>query len=318
MFSVRHSQERHSETLAKEITAFIGKKRLNTEEDIIVAVGDDNFILEVVRDAKSRPVLGVSSAASFFAEANGANYRDRLTSISKGNFSVQESIRIEAQIGNKTSPPALNDIGIFPNRSAKLMHYTLMVDGFPYQQDSSDGMVIATPVGSTGYSLSAGGPTVFEGSGVLVATPISSLNKHPSIVVPKDSVLKVSDIRAKSPVVVIDGAIRLPMSVDTVTIRQHDHPARIIKFSKDPDTRKRLRRRNIRADTSLLKGLSPASKLVYATLTREQSLTQADIVQATFLPERTVRYALSKLLEKGLIEARQNLRDARQMLYETV
>ena len=315
MFILKTQPDIRFRKLEQEVNSFIVKHKLKPKEDIIIAIGDDAFLLNTFREVRTKPVLGLSST-SFLAELSPLTYPDRLLAVKRGNCHIEERTRIAAGWDGGLSPPALNDIGIFPAKSAKLIRYNLEIGGFVYFQDAADGIIISTPTGSTGYSLSAGGPIVFTGVPALVVTPISSMYKRAPILVPEDHEIRITGIQANKPMLIIDGSLRMMLKQNAVTITRHRYPARLIRFSQEPDQEKRLRRRQVEQDPVLLKGLSPSAKLVHFMLLRERSMTQRELVQATSLPERTVRYAVDRLIKKGLVTARHNLADARQMVYE--
>ena len=82
------------------------------------------------------------------------------------DFETEQVTRLGVKIDGKNVYPVLNDVAVFSSRSAMLMEHTLRVNGDEVWHDSSDGVIISTPIGSSAYSMSAGGPVIFQDSDV--------------------------------------------------------------------------------------------------------------------------------------------------------
>jgi NAD+ kinase len=174
---------------------------------------------------------------------------------------------------------------------------------------------MATPTGSTGYSFSAGGPVILDEPEIFILTPISSLDKHSSVIVSNKTKIKITDIQGKKPTVIIDGEIRIPLEKDVLEINKSEYNANFVKFSDKYSIEEKLKKRTIVVGTEKIKNLPPSAKLIYKLLTYEETMTQKDIINKSYLPERTVRHALEILMAKGLIKKRPYLNDARQTIY---
>jgi NAD+ kinase len=210
---------------------------------------------------------------------------------------------------------ALNDIGLFSSKSALLLKYSLQIDNEVYWKDNADGVIISTPTGSTGYALSAGGPVILNEPSILSVTPISSIESHSSLILSDKSTIKLTDIEATSPVIILDGEIRIPLKSNTIEIKKSEYPANFIKFTKDYSVESRLKKRTVKTNIAKLKTLPPSAKLIYKILLHEGNMTQKDLANASYLPERTIRYALSLLLKGGIITEQPYFNDTRQNIY---
>ncbi|MDP3765128.1 MAG: hypothetical protein Q8R04_01315, partial [Nanoarchaeota archaeon] len=235
--------------------------------------------------------------------------------IEREKYDIQKKSRIVAKFNESQKYPALNDIGLFPAKSASLMRYSLNVDGSQIWKDSADGIIISTPTGSTGYTFSAYGPIILGEPEILSITPIASLEKKTTVIVSDNSSIKIADVQASSPVVIMDGDVRIPLKSGTVEIERSKYDALFVQFSGEYSIEKKLKKRTSVVLSSNIKNLPPSAKLIYKILSYEGDLTQKEIISATNLPERTVRYALELLLGKGLISHRPYLNDARQTVY---
>ncbi|MFH1849711.1 MAG: hypothetical protein ABH879_05995 [archaeon] len=319
MFAIRSKRDRNSAELAAEVMSYLkdlGQAHTTgTDADMVIAVGDDALILETFRDTKDTPVLGIAVSSSFLAEANRFNYQDCLRSIARGEYEIVEKTRIAAEISGEKTPPALNDIGVFPLQTASLIRYSLHIDGKFFWKDTADGLFVSTPTGSTGHSLSSGGPIIVNEPRVLSLIPILTMDRtHTPLVIPDSAAIEVSDIQSKTTVLlIIDGEVRIPLTGNRVVIRTYEHSARFVKLSDEPIETK-LRKRTVRVD-SKIKLLSPSAKLIYTILTQHKELTQKEITSESYLPARTVRHALGILLKLGAVKKRPYLQDARQAVY---
>lgn len=289
------------------------------EPAVVIAAGDDGLILSTFRMLGKRgvPVLGISTGASVLSEADAENYKSVIDSIQKGEFSIQKRTRIVAIFGGKETAFALNEIGIFPGRSAEILRYTISIDGKHSFKDNADGVIVSTPTGSTGYAMSCGGPMVIDEPEIFTITPVSSMSKSYSpLVVSNASRICISGMHAKSGVcAVIDGTERVSIDADSVEIVRSEFPALFVKPKFSQSIVEKLKKRTFTVDHDLLKSMPPSAKLIYKALAYEGEMTQKEIISETYLPQRTVRYALEILLRKNMISKKPNLNDVRQTVY---
>ncbi len=285
--------------------------------DFILIVGGDKGILHYFHkiDDNSPPVIGIyeSDSTGFLAQIEAREIRDAINRLKRGDYHIDEVTRIAVKIDGKNIEPALNDVAIFPSRSATLMEHKLRINREDVWHDNSDGVVIATPIGSTAYSMSAGGPMVLRGSKVFVIVSINSIDvtRRP-LIVSDDSKIEVDDIISRYHCeVILDGDKRLRVR-NNVTCFKHEHPARFVRFANQTVS---VIAKKVKLAEEML-GMPPSAKLVLKTLEYEGPMSQRDLADRTMLPERTVRLALSHLLNKGYVKKRVSLRDARQRIYE--
>ena len=287
------------------------------DADFVIILGGDKGILHYFHkiDDESAPVLGVyeSNSTGFLAQIEAKQIKDAINRLKKGDYDIDEVIRIAVEVDGKSIEPVLNDIAIFPSRSATLMEHKLRVNGEDIWHDNSDGIVISTPIGSTAYSMSAGGPMVLRGARVFVIVSINSLDitRRP-LIVADDSIVEVDDIISRYHCeVILDGDKRVRVK-NKVSCFKHEHPARFVRFANQAAS---LIAKKVKLAEDML-GMPPSAKLVLKTLEYEGPMSQKDLADRTMLPERTVRLALSHLLNKGYVRKRVSLRDARQRIYE--
>ncbi|MEK0367853.1 MAG: winged helix-turn-helix transcriptional regulator, partial [Nitrosopumilus sp.] len=228
---------------------------------------------------------------------------------------IEEVPRLGVKIDGKNVYPVLNDVAIFSSKSAILMEHTLRVNGEEVWHDNSDGIIISTPIGSSAYSMSAGGPVLFQDSEVFEIISVNSLDvtRRP-IIVSNESLIEIDDIYARLHCeAVLDGLERYKVN-KTVECTKFAPSAKIIRLKKDFTAISALAKK-VHLAEELLR-MPPSSKLLLKTLEYEGALTQKDLANKTLLPARTVRLALSHLLKKGYIKKKVSIRDARQKIYE--
>ncbi|MEM2275863.1 MAG: hypothetical protein QXN75_04555 [Thermoproteota archaeon] len=288
-----------------------------TGDGLLLVVGEDRDVLKTMRYLKSRslPVLGVSKTEnnSFLMETTVEKIEDALTILSKGDYAIEYSSRIRAVVDGVETPCALNELAIFPRRSATILEYSLYINGEFIWRDIGDGLIISTPIGSTAYALSTGGPIIHPHAKVMAIVPVNSLNltRRP-LVTPLDSIVEVRDIVSNSACeVIVDGGYRVKATSQVLIRRGED--IGFIRLKGGALLAKRLEKK---AKMSLdISSLPPSAKLILKVLEYEGPLTQKDIVKKTMLPTRTVRHALAILVGNSFVKKKPLIRDSRQDLY---
>jgi NAD+ kinase len=296
-----------------------GNYRLAKEVDLVLATGGDRGILDyfhkVVTD--SAPVLGIyeSNSTGFLAQLSVEDLESATSSIKRGEYEIDEAFRLAVKVDGREVESVLNDVAVFPSKSATLMEHVLRIDTKDIWHDNSDGVIISTPTGSTAYSMSAGGPMVLRKSQVFIAVSVNSVdNTRRPLVVPNDTILEVVNIMSRYHCeVVLDGGSRVGIK-KTLECFKHQFPARLIRLMGD-SSEVSLIAKKVKLAEDLL-SMPPSAKLILKTLEYEGALTQKDLSTRTMLPERTVRLSLSHLLGLGYVKRKTSLRDARQRIYE--
>lgn len=177
-------------------------KEVYEKADIIISIGGDGTMLVTAYNAQmyNKPVLGVNlGKLGFLVEANIDQMDKIIKELKEGNYSIEERMVITGLVIGYSSEKfyAINDIVIDKGGWPKMIELTVWVDGEYVTTFSADGLVVATPTGSTGYSISVGGPIVSPRTNVITISPISphSLTVRP-LVLPSDQEIL---IKADSP-----------------------------------------------------------------------------------------------------------------------
>lgn len=302
-----------------DIKSFSITKSKNKKPDCVIVLGGDKGVRNYFHRTfdSTSPVLGISEgeASGFLAQIELREFSSFVNILKKQNYSIEEVPRLGVKIDGKNVYPVLNDVAVFSSKSAMLMEHTLRVNGEEVWHDNSDGIIVSTPIGSSAYSMSAGGPVIFQDSPVFEIISVNSLDvtRRP-IIVSNDNSIEIDDISARLHCeVVLDGLDRYKVN-KTVECTQFLPPAKIIRLKKDSTAISALAKKVHLAEELL--SMPPSSKLLLKTLEYEGALTQKDLVNKTLLPDRTVRLALSHLLKKGYVKKKVSIRDARQKIYE--
>jgi len=298
---------------------YLGNKQLTKDVDYVIVTGGDRGVRTYFHRFTNStiPVLGINEfeSSGYLAQTDLKEFVAYLNRLKKGDFTIEHLTRIGVKIDGKNVYPTLNDIAIFSSKSATLVEHVLRVNGEEIWHDSSDGLIVSTPIGSSAYSMSAGGPAIYQNSKVFCIVSVNSLDitRRP-LIVPEDSFVEIDDISSSLRCeVVMDGKDRFKVD-KIVTCTKFPQTANVIRMKKDSTTVSALAKKVKLADELL--NMPPSSKLLLKTLEYEGSLTQKELAAKTLLPDRTVRLALRHLLDKGYVKRRVSLRDTRQRIYE--
>ena len=300
-------------------SSLLPKQLAKKQIDCIVVLGGDRGIRNYFHKFIDQeiPVLGINEAesSSFLAQLDLKDLSSNIDRLKQQDYTIKQVSRVDVKIDGKKMHPILNDVAVFPAESAILMEHTLKIQDEEVWHDISDGIIISTPLGSSAYSMSAGGPMIFEESTVFEIISVNSLDitRRP-LIVSDQSMIKISDISSKLHcVVVLDGDHRCKVK-KTVECSRFFPNAKIIHMKKELNAISTLAKKVHLAEELL--SMSPSSKLLLKTLEYEGALTHRELINKTLLPDRTIRLALSHLLQKGYIKRKVSIRDARQKIYE--
>lgn len=208
------------------------------DADIIIAVGGDGTILRTQSfiSSKQIPLFGINmGTVGFLTEIDPELVFKSLEQILTGKYEVEKRTQLQIK-HNKKLHTALNEVVIMTRKPAKMLHIEISVDDEVAEELRADGLIVATPSGSTAYSMSAGGPIVDPQVAAFVIVPICpfKLGSRP-IVVPDNSVIKVKLLReGKKAMAVIDGQSEEEINyMDEIVFRKSDDNACFVRLSKD-------------------------------------------------------------------------------------
>ncbi len=215
---------------------------LTSHADIVISLGGDGTILATARTlGKSEiPILGINlGSLGFLTQLTPDNLENRLARVVNGSFKIEKRMVMSTQVivGDKMALPfALNDVVIDKGSISRVINLSLYADGEYISSYTADGMIIATPTGSTAYSLAVGGPILKPTMNALIVSPISafSLTSRP-LVFPAETILEVR-IRSEhgNALLTIDGQVATQFAPQgTIQVSKAAHSVRFIRFTED-------------------------------------------------------------------------------------
>jgi len=209
--------------------------------DFILTLGGDGTILSLARAVGDRgtPILGVHlGELGFLAEVVLEDMFTRLDEVVAGDYNIQKRMVIKCIVNNGTEPQtfyALNDIVVDRGKSHRLLNCELLANDDFVAKYKADGLIVATPTGSTAYSLASGGPIVIPTFGSMVVTPICphTLTLRP-IVFPDDQILEISfpEDGEKDMALAVDGQVNEYLeSTAKVVIQKAPYKINMVNFT---------------------------------------------------------------------------------------
>lgn len=217
------------------------KAELANRVDLLIVLGGDGTMLSVARHAAATvPILGVNlGELGFLTEVAEDEALELLEHVLAGRYETEQRMTLDAALERRGRTlrryRALNDVVVSNGALARIVRLTLSVDGKPFTSYRADGVIVATPTGSTAYSLSVGGPIVEPSLASLLVSPISphTLSNRPVVLRP-DAVVRITIPRGQQDVVLtVDGQEGMPlMGGDAIVVRRGRQPISLVRSPK--------------------------------------------------------------------------------------
>lgn len=210
--------------------------------DVLICFGGDGTILHASKIATRHrvPILGVNMGTMGFMAELEAGELPMLTRLASGDYRVERRMMLRVTVQNEGKivfeDTALNDAAITKGAVARVIQMAVECDGVAATEFSGDGVVVATPTGSTAYSMSAGGPIVEPSAQNIIITPICAHSiQAKSIVTAPNRVVtvRIGKMGRRNAFLSVDGgrAFRLN-SGDVITIRRAEMETRLIRMKQ--------------------------------------------------------------------------------------
>jgi len=200
--------------------------------DLVITLGGDGTTLRVFRNLENEtPILTINVGGNrgILAEITIDEIDDAINQIIKDKFFLDKRTRVVASCGGKEFPPALNEIYISRTNLTKTAEIEIKFQNDTVKQ-KMDGVIVATPSGSTGHSFSLGGPILHESLDVLIITPVAPVYRLESIVVPDE---KIEIISSHDCSIVMDAqVVKTAGFEEPITIKKYKKPAVFIRLKK--------------------------------------------------------------------------------------
>jgi NAD+ kinase len=205
---------------------------------MIIAVGGDGTVLEAAAGALERdiPVCGINvGRVGYLAEFETSEIADLVEAVRDGSYSVEEHSVVSVESG-ATSGVAVNDVVVEKVISQRIIQVSVSVNDRPLATYRTDGMIVASPLGSTAYSLSSGGPIVDPSLDALILTPIAphSLLTRPVVLAPDAVVTIAVDVDRPARVNVDGRELCIVAPGENVTVRRSERTVKFLSLGRHP------------------------------------------------------------------------------------
>ena len=210
--------------------------------DLVICFGGDGTILHMAKAATRQgvPILGVNIGTMGFMAELESSELDQLARLAKGDYSIDSRMMLDVTVRRDRDiiyhDICLNDVVITKGAVARIVHLAVSCDGVQAMECGGDGIIVATPTGSTAYNLSAGGPIVEPEAKSILITPICAHDMGSRCMVASDErVITVELTRnmRRNAFLSVDGgkAVRLNMG-DVATIKKSDYETKLLRLKE--------------------------------------------------------------------------------------
>ncbi len=214
---------------------------ISPETSCIIVVGGDGTLIAAARDTMelSLPILGINAGKlGFLTDVEPDMLDEAVEALLDKSYEIEERMMLAGKVTDKdgrelTRNVALNDVVINRKGALRVIEYGVWVNEKFLSSFAADGIIVCTPTGSTGYSLSAGGPIVEPMSNIICITPICphTLNTR-SIVLSDEDTIRIETADQKTEVN-FDGRVSFALKKnESVSVTHSEHRARIVRINK--------------------------------------------------------------------------------------
>ena len=208
--------------------------------DMVICFGGDGTILHMAKAATRHaiPILGVNIGTMGFMAELEAGELQELSRIASGDFTVDKRMMLDVTVQRDRDiifhDICLNDVVVTKGAIARIVHLAVKCDGVQAMECGGDGVIVATPTGSTAYSLSAGGPIVEPEAGSILVTPICSHDVASRCIVASDKrviTVMLSANARRNAYLSVDGGKALRMNMgDVATIKKSNLVTQLVRL----------------------------------------------------------------------------------------
>lgn len=217
----------------------MNRKEMGETVDLVIVIGGDGTLLNAARSlaAFDVPLVGINMGRlGFLTDISPDQVMERLGRILEGEYNSEERLLLKARVFREgveiSRNVAFNDVVVHKWEEARMLEFETLIDGRFVNTQRSDGIIVATPTGSTAYALSAGGPIMHPGLDAIVLVPICphALSQRPLCVDgSKEIEIMIGETGHGSAQVTCDGQINLSlMPRDRVVITRLDRKIKLI------------------------------------------------------------------------------------------
>lgn len=209
----------------------------NFEADMVLSMGGDGTFLKAASHVgnKNIPILGINTGRlGFLADVSPEELEETFEDIYKNNYKIEDRSVLQVTSEGqplKSNPFGLNEIAVLKRDSSSMITIHTSINGAYLTTYQADGLVIATPTGSTAYSLSIGGPVIVPHSNTIAITPVAphSLNIRPIVINDDWEITLDVESRSHNFLVAIDGRSETCREGTRLVIRKADYNIKVVK-----------------------------------------------------------------------------------------
>ncbi|MCI4371792.1 MAG: NAD(+) kinase [Thermoplasmata archaeon] len=203
--------------------------------DVLLAIGGDGTILRALQLSEAK-VLGINSGSlGFLAEVYADEADAYLERVVRGDYRVEERMRLKVTVNGERLFDCTNEAVVHTANIAKIRHFEIRLDDEVVERVRADGLIVATPTGSTSYSMSAGGPIVDPRLDAIIATAIAPFKpaSRPHVF-PANANVHVKLMKPKECLLVMDGQHESTLKgTEDVVLTGSERRAKFIRFRDD-------------------------------------------------------------------------------------
>ena len=210
-------------------------EEINKKSDLVITIGGDGTILRALEKIE-KPIFAINSGGmGFLTEVESEDAIEKLERVVTGDYNVEERAKLKVMVDGKRLPDAANEVTVQTAQIAKIVYLKLFVDGELMETLGADGVIVATPTGSTSYALSAGGPILDPTVNAMVIAPLApfKLSARPWVVPLQKKVEIKLFKKSRESKIVIDGESAQNVTKDSeIIITGSEKKARFIRFGE--------------------------------------------------------------------------------------
>lgn len=212
-------------------------KMPHLKADLVISMGGDGTFLTSAAQVGARgiPILGINTGRlGFLADVSPEDIENALDAVFDGRYTIEQRAVIAMTLNDETYhgyPYALNEVAILKHDNSSLIEIDTHINGALLTNYMSDGLIISTPTGSTGYSLSVGGPIIVPRSGTFCLSPVASHSLSTRPVIVCDDVVITLRVRSRSHnfLIAVDGRSESISENTTITLRRAPYAIGVMK-----------------------------------------------------------------------------------------
>jgi NAD+ kinase len=233
-----HLEPKQEVLLESDLARALGRKGMplaHMKADVMLAIGGDGTILRALQLSDSK-VLGINSGSlGFLAEVNAEDADRFLDRTVQGDYKVEERMRLKVTVDGDRLFDCTNEAVVHTAQIAKIRHFEIRLDDEVVERVRADGIILASPTGSTSYSMSAGGPIVDPHVDAIIVTAIAPFKpaSRPHVL-PASAHVHVRLLKPKECLLVMDGQHESSLKgSEDIVLTASERRAKFIRFRED-------------------------------------------------------------------------------------